>query len=87
MYECTYEHTYHYLLSKVLFKYERKLVGTSVCVYVSTYVCILMILYGTLYQYQTCRILQLLYKVRKFYNKYVDEKNPVTDLRILRTST
>ena len=41
MYVCinlrTYEHTYHYLLSKELFKYERKLVGTSVRAYVSTY--------------------------------------------------
>ena len=37
MYECTYEYTYHYLLSKVIFKYERKLVGTSVRVFVSTY--------------------------------------------------
>ena len=53
MCECTYEHTYHYLLSKVIFKYERKLVGTCVCVYVSTYVCISMIVYGTLYQYRT----------------------------------
>ena len=55
MYECTYEFTYHYLLSKVLFKYERKLVGMSVRVYMSTYVCILMIVYGTgtLYQYST----------------------------------
>ena len=27
MYECMYEHTYHYyLLSKVIFKYERKLI-------------------------------------------------------------
>ena len=42
MYECTYEHTYHYLLSKVIFKYERKLVGTSVRVFVSTYVCMYM---------------------------------------------
>ena len=41
MYECTYEHTYHYyLLSKVIFKHERKLVGTCVRVYISTYVCI-----------------------------------------------
>ena len=53
MYECTYEHTYHYLLSKVLFKYERKLVGTCVRLYVSTYVCISMVVYGTLYQYRT----------------------------------
>ena len=53
MYECTYKHTYHYLLSKVFFKYERKLVGMPVCVYVSTYVCIWMIMYGTLYQYHT----------------------------------
>ena len=53
MYECTYEHTYHYLLSKVIFKYERKLVGTSVHVYASTYVCISMIVYGRLYQYHT----------------------------------
>ena len=78
MYEYTYEFTYHYLLSKVLFKYERKLVGTSVCIYVCTYVYISMIVHGTLYQYQHCRILQLLYKGRKFYNKYLDEKNPVT---------
>ena len=42
MYECTYEHTYDYLLSKVIFKYKRKLVGMSVHVYVSTYVCISM---------------------------------------------
>ena len=53
MYECTYEFTYHYLLSKVIFKYERKLVGTSVRVFVSTYVCISMIVYGTLYEYRT----------------------------------
>ena len=53
MYECTYKHTYHYSLSKVIFKYEWKLVGTSVCVYVSTYLCILMIMYGTLNQYST----------------------------------
>ena len=33
----TYKHTYHYLLSKVLFKYERKLVGMSICVYVYMY--------------------------------------------------
>ena len=38
MYECTYGHPFHYLLSKVMFKYERKLVGTSVRVYISTYV-------------------------------------------------
>ena len=38
---------------KVLFKYERKLVGTCVRVYVSRYVCISMIVYGTLYQYCT----------------------------------
>ena len=49
----TYEHTYHYLLSKVLFKYGQKLVCKSVRVYVSTYVCISMIVYGTLYQYST----------------------------------
>ena len=30
MYQYTYEFTYHYLLLKVIFKYERKLVGTSV---------------------------------------------------------
>ena len=53
MYECTYEHTYHYLLSKVIFKYERKLVGTSVRVYVSTYVCMSIIVYGKLYQCRT----------------------------------
>ena len=38
---------------RVLFKYERKLVGMSVRVYVSTYECISMIVYGTLYQYRT----------------------------------
>ena len=61
MYQCTYELTYHYLLSKVIFKYERKLVGTSgrvyvstyVCMYLCMYVCISMIVYGTLYQYRT----------------------------------
>ena len=40
MYQCTYEFTYHYLLSKVIFKYERKLVGTSVGVFVC--VCVLV---------------------------------------------
>ena len=57
MYVCmnlhTYEYTYHYLLSKELFKYERKLVGTFVRVYFSMYVCISMIVHGTLYQYRT----------------------------------
>ena len=56
MYQCTYEFTYHYLLSKVIFKYERKLVGTSVRVFVSTSVCISMIVYGTLYEYRTVGI-------------------------------
>ena len=45
MYVYTYEHTYHYLLSKVIFKDERKLIGTSVRVFVSTYVCISMVKY------------------------------------------
>ena len=57
MYECTYEFTYHNcLLSKVIFKYVRKLVGTSVRVYVSTSVCLSMIVYGTLYEYRTVSI-------------------------------
>ena len=58
----TYEHTYHYLLSKVLFKYERKLVDMSVRVYVSTYVCICTIVYGTSYQYRTVRRFRILPK-------------------------
>ena len=33
-----------------------------------------------MYCYQTCHILQLLDNVTNFYNMYVDEKNPVTDL-------
>ena len=44
------------LLVPVTIKYERKLIGTSVRVFVSTYVCISMIVYGTLYEYRTVGI-------------------------------
>ena len=49
MYECMYEHTDNYLLSKVLFKYERKLVGTSGRVLVSTYVCMYVCMYVSMH--------------------------------------
>ena len=42
---CMYEYTYHYLLWKVLFKFERKLVGMSVHVYIYTFVCIYVCMY------------------------------------------
>ena len=52
MYEYKHGHIYCYFsLSKVIFKYKRKLVGTSEPVYM--YVCIFMMVYGTLYRYRT----------------------------------